>query len=248
VGKRPIIIGHRGHDRGPENTVESFLQAVEAGAEMLELDVWLTADGVPVVYHDEFLTVRGENLGRIAQHTSHDLQEIELDEGLRIPTLERVFSQLLPLVPLNIELKFFNLNYRPLVGALIELIWRFKAERKLLVSSFFHHSLEIVQRAEPSLATAPIFGVPTGPPHPHDLEKLANLGPWRSRLGFHRPAAVVDYLMLDKETVRQFKKSRLALIAYTVDEPEDMRRMQQLGVEGIVTKRPDVLRRLLEET
>ena len=54
--------------------------------------------------------------------------------------------------------------------------------------------------------------------------------------------------MLDKETVRQFKKSRLALIAYTVDEPEDMRRMQQLGVEGIVTKRPDVLRRLLEET
>ena len=248
MSKKPLVIGHRGHDQGPENTVESFLDAVESGAEMLELDVWLTADGVPVVYHDEFLMVGGENRGRIAQHTAVALQEIELEGGLRIPTLERVFTQLLPRVPLNIELKFYNLHYRPLVGAVLDLVRQFKAERKLLVSSFFHQSLEIVQRAEPSLATAPIFGVPTGPPHQHDLEKLATLGPWRSRIGFHRPAAVVDYLMLDEKVVRDFKKLKLALVAYTVDEPEDMRRMQRLGVEGIITKRPALLRRVLNES
>jgi glycerophosphoryl diester phosphodiesterase len=243
--KRPINIGHRGHELKPENTLESFLEAIECGAEMLELDVWLTGDGVPVVYHDEFLVFRGGKGERIAQHTVDTLQKLELPGGVKIPTLESIMTELLPLVPLNIELKFFDLNYRPFVGAVVDLIRKLKAERKVLVSSFFHQSLEIVNRAEPKIATAPIFGRPTGPPHEHDLEKLASLGGWRSRIGFYRPAAVVDYLMLDKKVLREFQRCKLALVAYTVNEPEEMRTMVNLGVTGIITKRPAVLRKLL---
>ena len=243
--KRPINIGHRGHELGPENTVESFLQAIDCGAEMLELDVWLSGDGVPVVFHDEFLQ-SADGRRRISQYTAAALEDLVLADGVKIPTLERVLTEVLPIVPLNIELKFFDLNYRPMVRAVVKMIGDCRAEDKVLVSSFFHQSLEIVNRAEPKIATAPIFGVPTGAPHPHDLEKLVALGGWCNEIGLHRPAAVVDYLMLDDETVTAFHRSGLALVAYTVDDPGDMLRIAKLGVRGIITKRPAVLRQVLD--
>jgi glycerophosphoryl diester phosphodiesterase len=245
--KRPINIGHRGHEAGIENTLESFSEAIDLGADMIELDVWLSGDGVPVVYHDEFLVLEGENLGRIAQHTVEELDKFALPGGAKIPTLETVLLEFLPRVSLNIELKFYDLNYRPLVSAFLRLVRQVEAEEKILVSSFFHQSLEIVNRAEPKLATAPIFGTPTGPPHEHDLEKLAKLPGWPGQIGIDRPAAVVDYLMLSGEVVADFKNSKLALVAYTVDDVDTMRRMTDLGVEGIVTNRPAVLRQLLNE-
>lgn len=244
---RPINIGHRGHESSPENTLESFFEAIEQGAEMLELDVWLSRDGVPVVYHDEFIKSEGRNLGRIAQHSVAELGTLKLPGGAKIPTLENVFFEVLPRVPLNVELKFFDLNYRPLIGAFLDLVQRVGAGPKLLVSSFFHQSLELVNRAEPNIATAPIFGVPTGPPHEYDLEKLAALTGWTNQTGLERPAAVVDYLMLDERTVTRFKSSGLALVAYTVDEPEEMQRLSLLGVEGIITNRPSTLRRVLKK-
>jgi len=242
---RPIIIGHRGHEFGPENSVDSFLKAVECGAEMLELDVWLTGDGVPIVYHDEFLSSGGAEPKRIAEYRAAAVEILQLPGGGRIPTLEGVLIEVLPKVPLNIELKFFDLNYRPLVRAVLALLHRYQALDRVLVSSFFHQSLEVVNWEEPGVATAPIFGVPTGPPHRQDLEKLAALGEQRGLSNFQRPTAVVDYLMLTEEVITEFKESDLALIAYTVDEPDEMRRVADLGVEGIITKKPAMLREVL---
>ena len=245
--KKPIIVGHRGHEHGQENTVASFLEAVEQGAEMLELDVWLTADGVPVVHHDEYLSSGGDKPEQIAEYKAAALEILRLPGGGKIPTLEQVLIELLPQVPLNIELKFFDLNYRPLVKAVVKLLGKAKAERKVLISSFFHQALEVVHWEEPRIATAPVFGLPTGSPHPQDLHKLSKLEGWPGEIGFHRPAAVVDYLMLDEGLVEEFRSADLALLAYTVDAPEEMRRMVNLGVEAIITKRPAVLRQVLEE-
>lgn len=245
--KKPIIVGHRGHEHGLENTVVSFLEAVEQGAEMLELDVWLSADGVPVVHHDEYLSSGGDKPERIAEYKAAALEMLQLPGGGKIPSLEQVLIELLPHVPLNIELKFFDLNYRPLVKAVVGLLRKTKAEGKVLISSFFHQALEVVHWEEPSIATAPVFGLPTGPPHPQDLRKLSRLVGWAGEIGLQRPAAVVDYLMLDDRAVEEFKRADLALVAYTVDDPREMQRLAKLGVEAIITKRPALLRQVLED-
>lgn len=245
--KKPIIVGHRGHELALENTVASFFEAVEQGAEMLELDVWLTADGVPVVYHDEYLSSGGDKPERIAEYKAAALEILTLPGGGKIPSLEEVLIELLPHVPLNIELKFFDLNYRPLVQAVIELLRKTEAEGKVLISSFFHQALEVVHWEEPRIATAPVFGLPTGPPHLQDLNRLSRLEGWTGEIGLHRPAAVVDYLMIDEGLVEQFQRADLALVAYTVDDPNEMRRMAKLDVDAIITKRPALLRQVLGE-
>ena len=245
MNKKPLIIGHRGYGLGPENTIETFLAAIKQGAQMIELDVWLSRDAVPVVYHDEFLTSDGENVGRVAQYTVSELRQMNLPGGARIPTLEKVIEEILPLVPLNIELKFYDLNYRPLVSAVLKLIRETGVEKRVLISSFFHQSLEVLNWMDPTIPTAPVFGVPTGAPHRQDIQKLRRLKGWVSEIGILQPAAVVDYLMLGEEMVDAFKSAGLALVAYTVDESGDMSQMVELEVEGIITKRPALLAEVL---
>lgn len=92
---RPLIIGHRGYPaRYPENTLLSFMSALYYGADGVELDVWLSGDGVPVVIHDEdTLRVSGEPR-RVKESSIRELRRAYLGMGQTIPTLEEVLSSL----------------------------------------------------------------------------------------------------------------------------------------------------------
>lgn len=243
----PLNISHRGHIHTAENTLESFHESIEQGAQMLELDVRLSKDGVPMVAHDNTLNRRAGKRGSVSTRTSRFLMSLDVGSGYKMPSLRTALEQILPRVPVNIELKFNNLNYRPLVGAVVQLIEDMKGQSKVLVSSFFHQSLEILNKQAPKIATAPLFGSNTGPPHPDDVERLASLGKWHNKLPFRRPAAVVDNKMIDEELARIFRDNKLTLLTYTVDDPDEMRRLIKLGVAGIITNRPNVLNTLLEE-
>lgn len=115
-----LVIGHRGASAdAPENTLESFRLALEQGADALELDVHLSADGVPVVIHDPDLRRTTDRAGAVASLTLEELRRVDAgarftpdggrsfpwrDRGVRVPTLAEVVSEL-PGVPLLIELK-----------------------------------------------------------------------------------------------------------------------------------------------
>ncbi len=95
---RPWVIAHRGYSgRFPENTMAAFAAAVDAGADMIELDVGLSADGIPMVIHDETLDRTTTGSGPVVAHTAAELQ------GLGVPSLEEILQRIN--IPINIELK-----------------------------------------------------------------------------------------------------------------------------------------------
>lgn len=244
----PVNIAHRGHAKSLENTLKSFHESIDIGGQMLELDVRLSKDGIPIVFHDNTLRrVTGRRSGSISSRTSSFLTQLDLGDGQRICTLELALQELAPRVPINVEMKFNHLNYRPLVYAVCEVIERLGV-RDVLVSSFFHQSLEILNREWPYIPTAPLFGGATGEPHIDDLKRLSRARRyWRNTLPFDGPAAVVKHTMIDRSLVKSFSARKLSLLCYTVDEAEEMNRLIDLGIDGIITNRPDILKEVLAE-
>ena len=97
---RPIVVAHRGASvEQPENTIEAFEAAIEAGADAVEFDVRLTADGVPVVMHDPDVSRTTGGAGLVSEITVAEIRK------LGIPTLEEALACLAGRVAADIELK-----------------------------------------------------------------------------------------------------------------------------------------------
>lgn len=103
---RIFVLGHRGYmSRYPENTILAFRKAIEAGADGVELDVWLTRDGEVVVIHDEAVDRTSNGTGKVKEMTLDELKSLDFGKGERIPTLEEVFEALPEDAIINVELK-----------------------------------------------------------------------------------------------------------------------------------------------
>ncbi len=249
-GQPPIIIGHRGHADSLENTLISFRESIAQGAQMLELDVRLSKDMVPMVCHDATVTRISGKRGSIADRTAKHLLNLDLGKGFRISTLEAALEELVPRVPINIELKFQRPDYRPLVNAVCDVVEKLGAGPRILVSSFFHASLEVVKRRVPEMSIAPLFGSLTGLPHEDDLEVVFGRPIRQHEAGiypFHGRAAVVSWKMIDEALAQRFAEGNGTLLTYTVDDPAEMKRLIGLGIDGIITNRPAVAVKVLEE-
>ena len=97
-GQRPFIIGHRGASaEAPENTLVAFLLAQAQGADGIEFDVQLSADGCPVVIHDGNLARTTNGRGQVQDFTVAALQKLDAGHGQPIPTLDEVFESLGPM-------------------------------------------------------------------------------------------------------------------------------------------------------
>lgn len=217
---------------------------------MVELDVRLTKDGIPFVCHDATIKRVSGKSGTVADRTAKSLLALDLGNGFRFATLEEALSELTPSIPVNVEMKFERPNYRPLATAVCDVLANLGVGRRILVSSFFHPSLEIVSKLSPETSVAPLFGSLTGRPHDDDLELVF------SRIHrkdvpevfpFEGPAAVVSHKMIDQALAEKFAQAQATLLTYTVDEPAEMKRLIDLGIDGIITNRPAVLQQLLAE-
>lgn len=248
-GSPPVIIGHRGHSDSYENSLVAFREAIDLGAEMLELDTRLGREPVPIVFHDRTLKRMAGRSGSVAKMSMASLKRVEFSPGVGIPSLGEVLEELTPRVPINIELKYYNYNYRDLMTAVIEVIKELGVERRVLVSSFFHYPLHFIARELPEVEIAPLFGLLSGPPHREDL-KLVFERPLRkpeeTGLPFAGRAAVVDCKLIDERLAGEFEQAEATLLTYTVDEPEEMRRLIDLGIDGIITNQPGRLAGVLK--
>ncbi|WP_010477604.1 glycerophosphodiester phosphodiesterase family protein [Thermococcus zilligii] len=106
MGRNILVLGHRGYSaKYPENTLLAFRKAIEAGADGVELDVWLTKDGEVVVIHDETVDRTSNGSGKVREMTLAELRELDFGMGERIPTLEEVFEALPEDAVVNVEIK-----------------------------------------------------------------------------------------------------------------------------------------------
>jgi len=136
-----IILGHRGYSaRYPENTLLSFQKAIEAGADGVELDIWLTADGRVVVHHDENLKrTFGVDL-KIKESRYEDIKDLKCDEE-RIPRLEEVYEILPENTLINVEIKD-----RDAVPHALQIVKKYRAMDRTLFSSFDFEALKKLRK------------------------------------------------------------------------------------------------------
>ncbi len=139
------ILGHRGFSSAyPENSLLAFEKAIEAGADGIELDVWLTRDGKVVIMHDETIDRTSDMRGRQKDMTLEDLKKADIGLEERIPTLEEVFKALPKDVTINVEIKD-----RDAAGEVARIVGRNNPER-VIVSSFDIEALRVYRKHDKS--------------------------------------------------------------------------------------------------
>jgi glycerophosphoryl diester phosphodiesterase len=240
-----IIVAHRGAAASaPENTMEAFRLGVEAGADAIELDVHLTADGQLAVIHDETLDRTTDRTGRVADLTMDQVREADAgatfsregdsgfpfaERGLRVPTLPEVLEWLPDGIGLVVEIKA-----RAAADAVVEAV-RGHAVRendRLAVISFDEAAIERVRELDPGIKTGYLL-VPSQPieaalvwatEHGH-----AGVHPWEGDLG-------MDPLPL----LAQANAYGREIGCYVVNDPERMTHLAACGIWGFVTDVPDV--------
>lgn len=239
--KIPKVIGHRGaRAYAPENTVVSIETASSLGVEWVELDVKLTKDGIPIIFHDEELGRTTNGTGLVAQTTYEDLRD--LDSGswfgdsfvqTRIPTLEEAVDVILKH---NLG---FNLEIKPCPGreketaevALDYMSRMWDDMDKILISSFQHVSLESARDLAPDWARGLLID-----------DNVPLLENWKD---------IADYLdvktinigkkLITQQLVEEVMDLELPLLVYTVNDPMMARAMQKLGVDSFFSDNPDVI-------
>jgi glycerophosphoryl diester phosphodiesterase len=241
-----LNIAHRGASAAaPANTMAAFEKASELGADGIELDVLLSADGIPVVIHDDTVDATTDGSGPVAEMALAQLKQLDAGShfdpafaGERIPTLEEVLQAFGSRLLLNIELKDFGLSDKSLERATIGLVEQRNLSDRVFLSSFNPFSLRRAKRIAPHIAVGLLYS----PDLPLPLRRawLAFLFPHEAR----HPA----HTMVNAEYMAWARRRGYRVNTWSVNDPDEMRRLVGLGVNGIITDVPDVLRSILEST
>lgn len=238
--KIPKVIGHRGAKAyAPENTLASIETAAELGVEWVELDVKLTKDGVPIIFHDEELDRTTSGTGLVAETNYEDLRDLDAGSWfgdsfsrVRIPTLEEAVDILLKHnLGLNLEIKPCPGREKETAEVALDHLSQYWDERdNLLISSFQHVSLEAAMDLAPDWARGLLIGGDEMPENWKDLAdyldvKTINLG---SRL-------------VTRQVADEIMDLELPLLVYTVNDPVQARQLQKLGVDSFFSDNPDII-------
>lgn len=230
---RPLVIAHRGASGvRPENTLPAFELAVQQRADMIEVDLHRTRDGAIVITHDEELAGLGGK-GEIAAATLEEVRGLDAGGGERIPTLDEMLDRFGARIRFNLELKRGTAaEYPGLEASALGALEQRGLVEGTLFSSFYDPVLrrlrELSERARIGLLISRRF--PDGA-----LERARTL----QAEALHPERALVT-----PRLVEEAHAAGLAVYVYTVDDPADMERLLEMGVDGIFTNHPERLRAL----
>lgn len=253
----PVIIGHRGAaGTTPENTLVSFARALEVGAEILESDIHATRDGVPVLLHDPNVDRTTSGTGMVSDLTLSELRELDAadhfdaqpdaafpfrNQGVCVPSLEEAFEAF-PDARFNLEIKA---NPPKLVGRVIELVDKFaRHERTLLTAGENPIMLEL--RDERKLRRA-AFAIGASTVDVLSVVKAAvdETAAPEDVMALQIPSDFGGRPLVTEELIRFAHDHGIAVHVWTINEPEEMQRLLDLGVDGIVTDHPERMAALL---
>lgn len=232
---RPIVFAHRGGSKiGPENTLAAFDRGLAAGADGLELDVHLSRDGVAVVHHDATLDRTTRAKGLLKDRTAAELAEVD------VPALRDVLERY-PKTALIIELKEPG---PALASAVVGEVRGAGAIGRVCLGSFSLSALRTARAAAPEVPTSGArFEVRMAL-----YRSWCGLSPGRVPYrAFQVPETSGTTRVVSPRFVRLAHKAGIAVHVWTVDEPGDIRRLLEWGVDGIISDRPDVAAEVVKE-
>ena len=244
---RPEIVAHRGasHD-APENTLASVNLAWQRKSPAVEVDVYLSADGHVVVYHDKTTErIGGRNRG-VKDQTLAELRELDAGswksprfKGELIPTLPEVLETVPAGGRLFIEIK----DGVELVPSLVELLEQWQHTRRRAVVIAF--SYDVAKAVKKSIPEIPVYWLVK-------FEQSKTDGSWEPDIGgviARTREAGLDGIdtnfsaMVTQELIARVHAEGLGYYVYTVDDPQDARYLRDAGIDGITTNRPAWLKR-----
>jgi len=240
---RPIIFAHRGDfAHAPENTLPSFQQALQKGADGVELDAKLTADGHVIVIHDPTVDRTTDGKGRVTSLPLEAVRKLDAGKwfnekftGTKVPLLEEVFAIVGKDKMINIELTNYSSPRDGLVVKVCELVKRHNNCGQILFSSFFPSNLKIAAQILPEV--------------PRGLLAMPGLvGLWARSFGF----MFGDYQALhphisntSREQMQRVHRLKRRVHVWTANKPEEINRLKEWGVDGIITDDPQTAIRAL---
>lgn len=256
--QRPLTIAHRGGVLlWPENTLYAFQQALELGSDALEMDLYITKDGIPVVIHDDTVNRTTNGSGLVSDFTLTELQALDagyqfstIDEpnqfpyrgqGIRIPTLEEVLRQF-PNTPMIIEIKKDDPTLIQRTG---ELVQEFNREQLIKVGSFSSKILDDFRSQFPGLETGAGTNEVTLFYVLHRLFLSGFMVPQAT--GFQVPEFQGPLHVANRRFIADAQRKGLRVDAWTINDEETMIRLLDIGIDGLITDRPDLAIRLIRQ-
>jgi glycerophosphoryl diester phosphodiesterase len=241
--ERPLVMAHRGaKDVAPENTLAAFEAAHDLGADAIELDVTRCATGEIIVLHDDTVERTTNGTGRAEALPLDALRALDAGSwfdahyaGERLPLLEEVLAQMGHRVRFNIEIKGRSLSSDGIEAEVAAMLRRHGLVQETIISSFNPAALWRMRRAAPELGRGLLYA--------GDMP-LALRRAWGRHLV--KPQALhPHYGMVDAVYVAWAHRKGYRVNVWTVNEPDDIRRMADLGVDAIITDPVAETRRLL---
>jgi glycerophosphoryl diester phosphodiesterase len=245
------ILAHRnGRALLPGNTIEAGVNALDVGADVLELDVHLTADNVLVLRHDATIDSTTNGSGRIAEMTLAEIQAFDVGfhevdypdlvaaPGIKVPTLSSLFERL-PASRFLIELK--PSDTAP-ADELCRLIKEYGLAHQVVVGSFHDSVLSHFREVCPTVPTS--LGVT-------EATWLVLLGKFGLGHLYDSPGYSVqlpmgeDGFIVTPALVKAIHQLNMRIEVWTINDPQTMQNLMDMGVDGIITDRPDILEGLV---
>lgn len=231
----PLVIAHRGASfYAPEHTIAAYELALAQGADLIEVDLHLSADDQPVAIHDATLDRTTNGTGPVRERTAKELKRLDAGSwfgpefrGQRIQTLQEILERFRGRIGFAVELKGGSDVYPGIEERVVSFLQIYEVVETSLVLSFNYRALAKVREMEPAVKIGALMRGPL------DLEAVET--------------GVVSALcpsaeLLTEDGVRRTKAAGLDLYAWVVNDGPMIDRLIGWGITGIVTDRPDFLR------
>lgn len=241
--ERVLIYGHRGAlAYAPMNTIPAYELAAEQGADGIELDVHLSKDGHLIIVHDFTVDETTDGEGTVTEMTLPELKALDAGAwfdpkfaGTRIPTLDEVFETVGQKLYINVEVKSLSPHSDGVEEALSTCISKYNMQERVIISSFNPSVLARFRKIAPDIPLGYLVssGMMAGATQPMILPD-------------DYEARHLSSEMIDSTQMNWAKEYNHIVNAWTVNDPALARQLRMLGVNGIITDKPDVIRAALE--
>lgn len=250
--KKIQVWAHRGASGyAPENTLPAFQEAIDQGADGIELDIQLSKDGELVVIHDEKIDRTSSGKGWVKDYTLEELKAFDYNyqnvsapgqviypeyEKVEIPTMKEVLDLLAPTnLCINIELKTGIVFYPKIEEKILDLVKSYHMEDRVIYSSFNHATILRIKELNPSAKTGFLYA-----------DGTLEMPSYGARYGVDalHPAL---YNLQYPGFLEQCREKGLKIHVWTVNEPEYVRMCIGAQVDAVITNVPDMVRAMIEQ-
>ncbi|MCJ7651342.1 MAG: hypothetical protein MUP85_22265 [Candidatus Lokiarchaeota archaeon] len=227
ASKKIIIMGHKGASKiAPENTLKAFKEAIRLKADAVEFDVHETLDGELVIIHDDNTLSRAGTEGIVKEMTLKELKKLNFGDGERIPTLLELIDLAKDKISLNCEIKVEGIAKK-----IVQIFQDADILDSTMVSSFLHAELIKIQQIEPQLKLATLV--------PNEAGKFSD---WNFKKKFIDYTSENNYYAInplyklaDRQFIEYAHEKNVKVFPWTVNSGIAMRKLINMGTDGIIT-------------